>query len=77
MIRIMKDYNLFWELNTSGNYTYYYDFLTNGNKRNIIRESQLPVSIGSDTHDIAEFRPKQLKRANELITDSGIILLRG
>ena len=75
ILKIMKEYNLFWELNTSGNYIYYYDFLTNEKKRLAIRDSSIPVSIGSDTHDIAQFRPKQLKRANELISELGISLV--
>ncbi len=71
MIKIMKEYNLFWELNTSGNYMYYYDFLTNEKKRRLIKDSKLPITIGSDTHDIAQFRIKQLRSANALIEDLG------
>lgn len=66
MIKAIKDYNLFWEINTSGNYDYYYDFLTNDKKRDIISESQIPVTVGSDTHDIFDYRFNQLKRANKL-----------
>lgn len=75
MLKIMKEYNLFWELNTSGNYMYYYDFLTNEKKRRLIKDSKLPVTIGSDTHDIAQFRYKQLRSANKLIAELGIPLI--
>ncbi len=75
MLKIMKEYNLFWEINTSGNYIYYYDFLTSVKKRSLIQKSKISVAVGSDTHDITEFRPKQLIRANELITESGIPLI--
>jgi histidinol phosphatase-like PHP family hydrolase len=71
MIKTMRKYNIFWELNTSGNYSYYYDFLTNDKKRDIIKQSRIPVTIGSDTHDICEYRFKALKRANELIQKLG------
>ena len=63
--------DIFWELNVSGNYPYYYDFLTNPNKREIIRRSGISVSIGSDTHSVEEYRFKQLRRANELVHKLG------
>ena len=71
VVEVMKQNNLFWELNVSGNYTYYYDFLTNEKKREIIKKSGITISIGSDTHWIEEYRFRQLRRANELIGESG------
>ncbi|MBQ7573057.1 MAG: PHP domain-containing protein [Clostridia bacterium] len=71
MIQIMKKHKLFWELNISGNYTYYYDFLTNDKKREIIKNSKIPMSVGSDTHWIEEYRYKALRRANELVRSLG------
>ena len=67
MIKLMRENNIFWELNTSGNYIYYYDFLTNEKKQRLIRESSIPVSVGSDTHAVEEYRVKQVRRANELL----------
>ena len=67
MLELMKKENIFWELNTSGNYSYYYDFLTNENKRNAIKQSGVGVSVGSDTHAIFEYRKKQIINANELV----------
>lgn len=67
IIKTLRDNDIFWELNTSGNYTYYYDFLTNEKKQKIIKESKIPVSVGSDTHSLAEYRKKQIRRANELL----------
>ncbi len=67
MLKILHEYKLFWELNTSGNYTYYYDFLTNEKKRLAVSKSQITMSIGSDTHWIEEYRIKPLRRANELV----------
>ena len=64
---VMRANDIFWELNTSGNYPYYYDFLTNEKKRRAVAESGIEVSIGSDTHYIAEYRKTQIRRANELL----------
>ena len=66
MIKVMRKYDIFWEINSSGNYMYYYDLLTNDKKRARIARSGLAVTVGSDTHDICEYRFWQLKRANEL-----------
>lgn len=74
IIKIMRDNDIFWELNTSGNYIYYYDFLTNEKKQQLIKESGIPVSIGSDTHAVVEYRKKQVRRANELLQKLGIPL---
>lgn len=69
---VMRDNEIFWELNTSGNYSYYYDFLTNPKKQRIIKESGVAVSVGSDTHYLAEYRKKQIRRANELLQELNI-----
>lgn len=74
IIEVMRDNDIFWELNTSGNYIYYYDFLTNDKKQRIIKESGIPVSVGSDTHAVNEYRKKQVRRANELLQKLGIPL---
>lgn len=71
LISEMRKYQLFWEINTSGNYPYYYDLLTSDKKRELIKNSGLAVTVGSDTHDICEYRFKQLKRANELLEQLG------
>jgi histidinol phosphatase-like PHP family hydrolase len=67
IIKVLRENDIFWELNTSGNYTYYYDFLTNEKKQRIIQESGICVSVGSDTHYLGEDRKKQIRRANELL----------
>lgn len=74
IIKVLRDNDIFWELNISGNYTYYYDFLTNEKKQQIIKDSKIPVSVGSDTHYIAEYRKKQIRRANELLQKLNIPL---
>lgn len=67
IIKILRDNNIFWELNTSGNYIYYYDFLTNEKKQQIIKNSGIAVSIGSDTHSVTEYRRDAVRRANALL----------
>lgn len=74
MLEIMRRENIFWELNTSGNYNYYYDFLTNENKRNAVKCSGVGVSVGSDTHAIFEYRKKQIINANKMIRDMALPL---
>ncbi len=74
MLKVMRDNDIFWELNTSGNYIYYYDFLTNEKKQRAVKESGIPVSVGSDTHAVNEYRKKQVRRANELLQKLGIPL---
>lgn len=71
MIKFIKDNDLFLEINTSGNYTYYYDFLTNPKKQKIISDSKIVLSVGSDTHWIKDFNYKKLVSAHELIKNLG------
>jgi DNA polymerase (family 10)/histidinol-phosphatase (PHP family) len=74
MTEILSREKIFWELNTSGNYDCYYDFLTNAAKREAIKRAGIGVSVGSDTHALSEYRFKQLKRANELVLAGGFKL---
>lgn len=71
VVEILKQNDIFWELNTSGNYMYYYDFLTNDKKREKIQNSGICVSVGSDTHRVEEYRFKQIRRANSLLRELG------
>ena len=67
----MKENNIFWEINTSGNYTYYYDFITNKEKQEIIKNSGLTLSVGSDTHWIKDLNVNKLKSCQDLIKKLG------
>ncbi|MGN0148784.1 MAG: PHP domain-containing protein [Clostridia bacterium] len=71
LLKEMRKNDIFWELNISGNYNYYYDFLTNAKKQDMVRNSGIKVSIGSDTHWVEEYRFRQLRRANELMQKLG------
>ena len=79
MLALLKKEDIFWEINTSGNYTYYYDFITNGQKRRAVRDSGITLSIGSDTHRLYSFCESKLKSANELAQSLGnrIIFAKG
>lgn len=67
----LKKNDIFWELNTSGNYNYYYDFLTNEKKQKAVKESGITMSVGSDTHWVEEYRFRQIRQANELVARLG------
>ncbi len=67
MLKVMKRDNIFWEVNFSGNYTYYYDFISNKEKQRLIKESGIKLSVGSDMHWTGDFNIKKLVQTNELI----------
>ena len=71
MIKLMKQYDIFWEINTSGNYPYYYDFITSFNKQQIIKKSGISISIGSDTHYIRDLNISKLRSCHTLINKLG------
>lgn len=71
ILKIMKENDIFWEINTSGNYNYYYDFLTNGEKREKVRKSGITLSVGSDTHWAGDYNARKVIAANELIERLG------
>ncbi len=75
MLRLLREENIFWELNISGNYDYYYDFLTNREKQAAAARSGIVMSIGSDTHRITDFSWRKLTRAHQLLEDLGIPIL--
>lgn len=67
LLRILKREKIFWEINFSGNYDYYFDFITNRKKQNAISESKIALSVGSDTHWTGGFDKKRLVQTNELV----------
>ncbi len=66
MLKLLKRENIFWEINFSGNYDYYFDFITNKEKQRAVAESKIILSVGSDTHWVGDFDKKRLLQANEL-----------
>lgn len=71
ILKTLKEENIFWEINTSGNYTYYYDFITNKKKQELVKNSGITLSVGSDTHRSGDFNIKKLVSANELADELG------
>lgn len=71
MLKELKERDIFWELNTSGNYSYYYDFITNPLKREQVSMSGIRISVGSDTHWIREYDVQKVRRANKMVFNLG------
>lgn len=69
--KIMAENKIFWEINTSGNYSYYYDFLTNREKREIVSKSGMILSVGSDTHWTGDYNIQKIAAANAMIEKMG------
>lgn len=74
MFDVLKTEKIFWEINTSGNYKYYYDFFTNAKKREAVKSAGIGVSVGSDTHAVYEYRYSQLLSANKTVEELGLPL---
>lgn len=66
ILSYMRDADIFWEINTSGNYIYYYDFITNKKKQQVVADSGVKISVGSDTHNIVGYDASKIKRAIKL-----------
>lgn len=79
ILAVLKKEEIFWEINTSGNYTYYYDFITNSQKRKRVSKSGITLSVGSDTHRLYELNLNKLISANELVCSLGnpVLFSRG
>ena len=66
MLEIMKKEDIFWEINFSGNYNYYFDFISNPEKREAVKNSGITLSVGSDLHWVGDFDKTRLFQTNEL-----------
>ena len=67
ILSILKRENIFWEINFSGNYNYYFDLISNSEKQEAVSKSGIALSVGSDTHCIGGFDKKRLVQTNELV----------
>ena len=65
VLRVLKRENIFWEINFSGNYNYYFDLISNREKQEAIKRSGIAISVGSDTHWVGDFDKKRLVQTNE------------
>ena len=65
ILSVLKRENIFWEINFSGNYNYYFDLISNKEKQEAVIKSNIAISVGSDTHWIGDFDKKRLVQTNE------------
>ncbi|HEX9059058.1 MAG TPA: CpsB/CapC family capsule biosynthesis tyrosine phosphatase [Clostridia bacterium] len=72
-IKMLKENNLFWELNTSYEY---FDLIMNNIDKHFIRyflgqvnRNGILLTAGSDTHNLVDFDIEKLKAANQLVND--------
>lgn len=78
ILSLMKSHNVFWELNTNSSGDSYYDFIVSPNEnikllKNLIKEYNIEVSVGSDTHDILDYEFKRLEEANIILKEFNLI----
>lgn len=73
VISIMKNYNIFWEINTQSQYKYFDYIIKNSNNEKVtmlfnkIQKHKIEAIAGSDTHYINfDFDINKLKIANEI-----------
>ena len=67
ILSVLKRENIFWEINFSGNYNYYFDIISNKEKQDAVRKSGISISVGSDTHWVGDFDKKRLVQTNEFV----------
>ncbi len=67
MLKVLKRDDIFWEINFSGNYTYYFDFISNKEKQRLVKESGIKLSVGSDLHWTGDFNINKLVQTNEMV----------
>ena len=65
ILKLLVRERIFWEINISGNYDYYFDLITNREKQAEVSESGVMLSVGSDTHWTGAFDKGKLVWANE------------
>ncbi len=77
LLKVMKRDNIFWEINFSGNYNYYFDFISNKEKQEMVKKSGIKLSVGSDIHWSGELDCVRLQQTNELVRKLGNPLALG
>lgn len=78
VIKFIKDNELFWELNVNEGYEYFDYIINNRNEVNVIElfnklnESDIKISVGSDTHSLKFYDINKIKIGNQLAAESDI-----
>lgn len=78
----MADQGIFWEMNVSYDsvhkykeHAYMLKFFEDKEQQAIVRESGVRLSVGFDSHRIAEYRPDRVKEYCKKVHDMGIKLI--
>lgn len=74
ILKFIKNNNIFWELNINSYSDHYYNFLVDSNEdikllKKLLKEYDIEVTVGSDTHDLLDYEFKRIERANIYLKD--------
>ena len=79
--RKMAEKDIFWEMNVNldtihGGREHFYmlEFLRNKEQQDIIRKSEVRLSVGFDGHRVYDYKPERIKEYCQRISDMGIKL---
>lgn len=69
ILKFIKNNNIFWELNINSYSDHYYNFIVDSNDdikllRKLLKEYDIEVTVGSDTHDLLDYEFKRIEKAN-------------
>ncbi len=77
-LEMMAEHNIFWELNVNRDkihlfreHQYCKDFIASPQQQNRIKELGIELSVGFDTHDLADYSPERVKSMCEFIHEHG------
>ncbi len=69
ILKFLKNNNIFWELNINSRSDHYYNFIIGSNDnikllKRLLKEYDIEVTVGSDTHDLLDYEFKRIEKAN-------------
>ena len=69
ILKFLKNNNIFWELNINSRSDHYYNFIISSNDnikllKRLLKEYDIEVTVGSDTHDLLDYEFKRIEKAN-------------
>lgn len=69
ILKFIKNNNIFWELNINSYSAHYYNFIVDSNDdikllKKLLKEYDIEVTVGSDTHDLLDYEFKRIEKAN-------------
>lgn len=81
VIKLIKENELFWELNVNEGYEYFDYIITNRDEVKVnelfnkLKENNVKISVGSDTHSLKFYDINRVRIGNELAAESDITKL--